>query len=344
MPRPSSWLPLVTLLILMPPALAHAAGSIRVITDRTPSHLEPLFAQYEQGTGQRIETLFVDDGLMARLGSRPTEADLVITATADLLEHAAGQGWLAALPASVIARVPEPFLDPDGRYAILSYRARALFLSRERVPPGQIHGFDDLVSPELRGRVCMRSARHRYNVSLFAQMVADRGLARTRRFLAGLAGNLARPPTGNDRAQVRGIRDGVCDVAIANSYYMGIMLSREDQRAWGRSAYVVFPDQDGEGAYVLTSGAALTRATRTGPAAAALFDFLVGDYAQTFFARATYEYPVIPGIDLPEANQALGRTQPQVEAGRFRPRVVPLARVQAARPQVVRLLDELGLD
>lgn len=323
---------------------AQAAGEIRVISDRTPAHLEPLFEQYEQGAGVTIRSVFVDDGLIARLSARPTEADVIITSTADILEQAKLDDLIRPIPEAAIANVRPEFRDPGGKYVMLSYRARALYVSKDRVKPGEITRYEQLAEPRWKGRVCIRSGYHRYNVSLFAQMAADRGVEWTRAFMTGLRDNLARPPKGNDRNQVRGIFEDVCDVAIANSYYMGIMLGRDDQRAWGEAAAVVFPDQQGRGSYVLTGGMALTAADRAVEEATAFMRFMLSDYGQRFIANTTYEYPVIESVELPAANRALGGTQPEVKGGRFKANVVPLGEIEGQRAVVSAILDEIDFN
>ena len=52
-------------------------------------------------------------------------------------------------------------------------------------------------------------------------------------WLSAVKDNLARRPEGNDRAQVRAIREGVCDVGLINHYYMYAMLQNEEQKALG---------------------------------------------------------------------------------------------------------------
>lgn len=334
----------LALVTLTSTSVAFSAGEVRVITDRTPSHLQPLFEQYEKGTGTKINAVFVDEGLIARLAARPTEADLVITSTADILERAKQDGLLGPVSSDIISSIHPDFRDPDGTYVILSYRARALYVSRDRVKPGEITRYEELADPKWRGRVCIRSGYHRYNVSLFAQMAADRGLQWTRTFLSGLRDNLARKPTGNDRNQVRGIYEGVCDVAVANSYYMPIMLGRDDQRAWGQSATVVFPDQDGRGTYVMTGGMALTTSGRAVEDATRLMEFLVSDYGQTFMVNTTFEYAVVDGIDMPAAVKELGQTQPQVVDGHFEANVMLLRRIDEQRASISSILDEINFD
>ncbi|MCB2101977.1 MAG: ABC transporter substrate-binding protein, partial [Rhodobacterales bacterium] len=195
--------PLAAALFLAPAAPA-AADEIRVMSDRTPSHLEPLFARYQETTGVKISPVFVEKGLVSRVQARPTEADVIITSTADILEKARRDGLLRPIASDVVKALDDRYRGPDDTYVIDAYRARAIYVSRDRVKPGTVTRYEDLLKPEWKGRVCIRSGYHRYNMALFAQMIADRGEAWTRDFMTRLRDNLARKPKGNDRNQVRG--------------------------------------------------------------------------------------------------------------------------------------------
>ncbi|WP_058556885.1 extracellular solute-binding protein [Thiohalocapsa sp. ML1] len=338
-------LPLMALCLGLGLAANAVAEPIRVISDRTPAHLTGLFEHYEKTRGVDIEAVFVDKGLLARLQSRPTEADLVVTKTADLLEEAKAAGLLRPFASETIGSGIRPELrDPDDTWVTLSYRPRAIFVSKSRVKPGEISTYQDLADPKWQGRVCIRSGYHDYNLSLFSQMAADKGLEETRAFIAGLHRNLAHAPNGNDRAQARGLHEGVCDLAVVNSYYMPIMMSTEEQRPWGESATVIFPDQGQGGAYIMRGGAALTTADDRVAEATRLLEFLVSDEAQEFIVNTTFEYPVRDSVALPEAVRALGEGQPGVSEGRFEARFVPLADVVKQRDAVVGILDEINFD
>jgi len=329
---------------LMFASAAFAQTTLRVISDRTPSHLGTLFEYYQQQTGVRVDAVFVKQGLNARLKSRPTEADVVITKAANLLELAKGQGVLQPYSSDVIDSTVAPqYRDPDRQYIVTSFRPRSIFASRARVEPGSVVSYDDLLDTRWKGRVCIRSGYHAYNISLFSQMAADRGLYYTRWFISGLHANLARSPKGNDRAQVRAIYQDQCDLSIGNSYYMPLMLERDDQRPWGEASYLVFPNQTNRGAYLMRSGAALTRAQRNVPAATRFLEFLVSAIGQDFVVKTTYEYPVKDGIALPGPVKVLGREQGITDGG-FMPKVVPLAPSVAMRNEVVKILDEVDFD
>ena len=318
---------------------------IRVLTDRTESHLAPFFAAFQQETGIAVKAVYLDKGLVARLESRPEEADLVVTKDADLLEIARTKGLLQPLSsAKVRAAVPESFRDPSGAYFSDGYRARAIFYSRERVKPDELSTYEALADPKWKGRVCIRSGYHDYNLSLFGQMLATYGPERTRAFLEGLRANLARTAGGDDRGQVRAIFEKKCDVAIANSYYMGIMLSSAEQRPWGEATAVFFPDQKQGGSFILRSGLALTRATASTEAATRLLEYLVEPATQDRLAELTFAYPVAGRSPLPEINQRLGEGQAGVDHGVFKVHSVPLAEIAHNREAVVRMLDAIQFD
>jgi iron(III) transport system substrate-binding protein len=340
------------LLLLLPAVLMTMAAScrpksaeIRVITDRTESNLAPLFAAYEESTGNTVKAVYVDQGLVSRLESRPEEADIVITKDADLLEFAKKKGLLQPFSSFAIEKaVPARYRDPDGMYFSDSYRARVIYYSRDRVKPGELSTYEALGLEKWKGRVCIRSGYHDYNLNLFSQMLVTMGAGRTRAFLESLAANLAITPGGSDRDQVKAVYEKKCDVAIANSYYMGIMLSSPDQRPWGLSARVFFPDQDAGGTFILRSGLALTTARAHVKAARALLEYMVQDDTQDYMAKLTFAYPVNGRQPMPEINRKLGQGQAGVKNGVFKIHEVPLAAVAGSRKAVIQMLDEILFD
>jgi iron(III) transport system substrate-binding protein len=169
-------------------------------------------------------------------------------------------------------------------------------------------------------------------------------LERTKKLIKGLHDNLARTPMGNDREQVRGILEKRCDLALVNSYYMGIMLSNPKQRHWGESARVFFPDQKIGGSIILRSGLALTRAERNTEMATSLMEHLVQKETQNKMAQITFAYPVIGGLLFPKINRKLGEDQPGIKDGVFKFRMVPLAAIIRNRASVIEFLDTVNFD
>jgi iron(III) transport system substrate-binding protein len=334
----------VLMLVVATSALSASDTTIRVLTDRTESHLEPLFKHFEKTTGIAVEAVYVDKGLMARLQAQPTEADLVITKTAANLERARLEGLTQPINSSIVDALETRFVDPDKAYVITSYRPRGFFFSKERPLGGTIESYMDITKPELKGRVVVRSGYHDYNMSLFTQMMESEGPEYTKAFITGLHANLARTPKSNDRGQVRAIFDGEADISVGNSYYQGIMMSRDDQRPWAESATVFFPDQKGKGAYVMQSAAGLTTATRNVDGATKFLEYMVGDFAQFYLANALHVYSILPDLPISAFNSTLGADQPEVVDGRFKVNAVSIRAIDQHREAVIAILNELNFD
>ena len=320
---------------------AAASAEVHVITDRSPGHLKSALARYEKQKGVKVRTLFADKGMIARLQSRPADADVVISKSVLEMENLVKRGLLQPFRTGT---VPAEFRHPKDLYTPLSYRARVLFYHPARVRPADLGAMADLADPRWKGRICMRSGYHPYNVWMFSEMAAVRGRQQTAAFMGGLQRNLARRPAGNDRAQVRGVAEGHCDVAIANSYYMGIMLGREDQKKWGMATRVFFPDQKEGGTAVMISAAGLTTAGARKPAAGALLTWLAGPEAAAIFRKQLFVYSPTHGVKPRGINATLGEGQPGVRGGVFKKRVTPPQKIAAARNFVLQELDRLKFD
>ncbi len=124
--------------------------------------------------------------------------------------------------------------------------------------------YEELADPKWKGKICIRSGQHTYNIALVASMIANDGEEKTEQWLTGVRDNLARKPAGGDREGVRDVQAGLCDIAIGNTYYMVQMLKNPEQKPWADSVKILFPNADGRGTHVNVSGAA-TRCQRPQP-------------------------------------------------------------------------------
>ncbi len=320
-------------------------AELKVLTDRTETHLKDLFDYYTKKTGVKISAVYLESGLLARLESRPSEPDIVITSTCNLLETAKNKGLLKQfVTPQITAKVKSEFRDKDGYYFVTSYRARTIFYSKDRVKASELSTYQDLASPKWKGKICIRSGYHEYNLNFFSQMAVTDGLDKTKNYMKALHDNLARKPSGNDREQVRAIYEGKCDIAIVNSYYMGIMLSTEEQKAWGLSAKVFFPNQNDKGSYILASGVGMTKSAKSSDTAATFLEFLADDYAQNYFANKLNEYSINEKLPLTEVNKSLGSDQKEVVGGKFKINFVPISDIEKKRADIIKILDEINFD
>ncbi|HBN51529.1 MAG TPA: iron ABC transporter substrate-binding protein, partial [Thalassospira sp.] len=261
-------------------------------------------------------------------------ADVLMTVDISRIKEAVDAGVTDAVNSDVLeANIPAHLRDENDQWFALTQRGRALYASKDRVTEGEIATYEDLADPKWKGRVCTRSGTHDYNIALVSSMIAHHGTEEAKTWLEGLKANLARKPQGNDRGQVKAIKEGECDVAIANTYYYGKMLDDPEQRAWAESVNIIFPNQNDRGMSMNISGMTLIKGAPNKENAVKLMEFLSGDEAQKIYAEVNYEYPVKPGVEWSDYVKSWGT---------FKADELPLSEIARLRADAVRMIDEVG--
>jgi iron(III) transport system substrate-binding protein len=315
-----------------------AADEVNVYSYRQPFLIKPMFDAFTRKTGIEVNTVFAKKGLVERLKSEGANspADLIFTVDIGRLSSAMSAGLTQPVDNALLAeKIPESFRDPDGNWFGLTTRARIIVTSKDRVKPGEITTYADLASPAMKGRVCTRSGSHVYMIALIASVIANDGEEAARTWLSGVKHNLARKPQGNDRAQVKAIKEGECDVAVINSYYMGEMVSDEEQSAWADAVNIVFPNQSDRGTHMNISGMSLTVASPNKDNAIKLMEFLADDQAQRMYAEQNFEYPVNPKVGWSGLLESWGG---------FHMDDTPLADIAVHRVTAAKMVNEIGYD
>lgn len=280
------------------------AEEVNLYSERQPFLMQPLLEAFTRETGIKVRMVYLKKGMVERLRAEGanTPADLILTADIGNLHNHAKAGLLQKSSSPILAaNIPAKFRHPDGLWYGLTSRARVIFAHKDRVKPGEVTSYADLAKPHMKGRVCVRSGKHMYNISLLASIIAAEGEAAATEWAKGVKANLARRPQGNDRAQVKAVYHGECDVVLANTYYMGKMATNEKspvQKKWAASANLIFPNQAGRGAHVNISGAGITSHSKNKAGAIKLIEFLSGNTAQKIYAEGNFEYPVKVGVAL----------------------------------------------
>ena len=317
---------------------AHAAEEVNVYSYRQPFLIKPMFDQFTKETGIKVNTVFAQSGLVERLQNegRNSPADIIFTVDVGNLNNAVTKGLTQGVDSELLtANVPAAFRDPDGQWYGLTNRARIIVTSKERVSEAEVESYEDLAKPEFAGRICTRSGKHVYMNAFIASMIAHHGEEDARAWLTGVKNNLARKPQGNDRAQVKAIAEGECDIAVINSYYMGAMANDEEQSQWADAVNIVFPNQNDRGTHMNIAGMSMTAAAPNKENAKKLMEFLSGDLAQAMYAEQNYEYPVNPNV----AASGLVRSW-----GEFDIDPLPLSEVIQHRVEASKMVDEVGYD
>jgi iron(III) transport system substrate-binding protein len=317
---------------------AHAAEEVNVYSFRQPNLIDPMFEAFTRETGIKVNVVFAESGLLERLKAegRNSPADLILAVDIGRINDAIEAGVTQNVKSDALEQhVPAALRDPDGAWYALTLRARVIYASKDRVPLEDARKltYEDLADPKWRGKICTRPGDHDYNVALFASMIAKHGEEKARQWLIGLRDNLARKPQGNDRAQVKAIMEGQCDLALGNHYYYALMLTNEEQKAWANAANIIFPNQQGDGTHVNISAMAMTSSAPNRANAIKLMEFLVGTTAQGLYAELNNEYPVRDDVPPSDILQSFGTFERSDQ---------PLTAVAKARPAALRMVNEVN--
>ncbi|XOY55837.1 MAG: Fe(3+) ABC transporter substrate-binding protein [Rhodobacterales bacterium] len=315
-----------------------AIADVNIYTTREPGLIQPVMDAFTAETGIAVNLSYIDDGLVERLtaeGAR-SPADLVMTVDIANLKQIVDAGVVQAVESDVLnAAIPAQLRSDENLWFGLTTRARIIYASKDRVADGEVTTYEDLTSDKWAGRICSRSGLNNYSLALLSAVIAHKGEDGARDWAAGLRENLARKPEGNDRAQVRAIWAGECDISLGNTYYMGGMLADPEQQEWANSVRIIFPTFEDGGTHVNVSGVAMTQSAPNRDEAVQLMEFLVSPDAQAIYAETNHEYPVLAGA---------ARSELVSSWGEFTPDTVDLNELAANRPVSVRITEEVNFD
>ena len=319
-------------------AQASVAQEVNVYSYRQPELVEPLFNAFTEETGIKVNVAFLKSGVVEKLEAegKRSPADLVLTVDVSQVDALIKAGVTQAVDSeSINANIPEAFRDSDGHWFGLSARARIIYASKDRVAEGEVTTYEDLASDKWKGRICTRSGTHDYNLALISAVIARYDVEYAENWLQGVKANLARKPQGNDRAQVKAIYAGECDISIGNMYYMGLMMADPDQKPWADSVRLVFPKFDGGGTHLNVAGVAMTAAAPHRDDALKLMEYLASEKGQKIYAEINNEYPIKP--DVPASDLV-------ASWGEFTQDNTPLLALATNRAEALRLVERVGFD
>tara|TARA_B100000575_G_scaffold269707_1_gene249603 strand:- start:6510 stop:7529 length:1020 start_codon:yes stop_codon:yes gene_type:complete len=299
------------------------------------------YANFEEKTGIKVNVIKANaDELLQRMKNegQSSPADLFITVDVGKLWQATDMGLLQKYEdESLTDGVSEDLIDKNGYWVPVTFRSRVLVYSNERVDVNELSTYEDLADPKWKGRILVRSSSNSYNQALLSSLTANLGNEKTLEWSKALVSNFARDPKGNDRDQVKAIAAGQGDVAIVNSYYIGLLLSSENEEEInaGKSVSVFFPNQgEGDrGSHVNVSGIALAKNSPNKSNALKLIRYLTSDEAQETYVNNTYEYSVKPNISPSEIVQGWGS---------FKKDQLDLNMLGIKRNDAIRIFDAAG--
>ena len=304
--------------IFAPCAFALLAGSMATNAQQQVLNLyssrhyqtdEALYANFEKATGIKINRIEgPEDPLIERLkieGDK-SPADVLITVDMGRLLKAQQQGLFQPIKSALLdEKIPRELRAADGTWFGFSVRARPIFYARGRIDAKQLPDYESLADPHLKGKICVRSGMHPYNLSLMSSMIAANGVEKAEAWARAVVANMARSPKGGDTDQLMAVAAGECDIALGNTYYFARLMKSDkpEDRAAVEKIGVIFPNQAGRGAHINISGAGVTKYAPNRDAAIKFLEYLASPDAQNYFANGNNEYPVAGAV----ANRELTR-------------------------------------
>jgi iron(III) transport system substrate-binding protein len=292
--------------ILIACGTANKEEVVNVYTHRHYEADQQLFDMFTEATGIKVNVVSASaDELIQKLELEGpnSPADVLITVDAGRLYRAQTKDLFQPVSSEVLnSNIPSKFRETAGNWYGLTYRARILAYSVDRVSPEELSTYEALTEEQWKGRVLTRSSENIYNQSLLASVIAHKGSEGAAEWAAGLLANMAREPKGSDRDQVKAVASGEGDVAIVNTYYIGIMLNdaNEEERKAAEKVAIFFPNQNDRGTHINISGAGVTKYAPNKDNAVKLLEFLSSKEAQEFLANINFEYPVNPAASFSE--------------------------------------------
>ena len=339
---------LVTATLLAATALSATAQEqvLNLYSARHYSTDEALYANFTKATGIKINRVDADDaGILARLKAEgaASPADVILLVDAARLYRGEQDGLFKPVKSKVLEdAIPAQYRSTtaDGTtWFGFSTRARVIVYDKVKVKREDVDTYEELADPKNKGKVCLRSGSHPYNLSLFGSVMQHVGEQKTEQWLKGIVDNMARSPKGGDTDQVKAVGAGECQVAVTNSYYVARLLrsSKPEDKAVMERVGIVFPNQDSWGTHMNIAGGAVAKNAKNPEAAVKFLEYLASPAAQDHFANGNNEWPTAKGVKV--NNAAL---QAMSGGGDFKTETIPLAAVGANTVKIQQMLDRVG--
>ena len=316
------------------------SNEVNIYSHRQPFLINPFLEEFTKKTGIKTNVVYSTKGLAQRLKAEGenSPADVILTVDIGRLYIYEDNNLLQPIKSNVLdLNIPKHLKSPENKWFALSKRSRVIVTSKTRVEENKIKRIEDLAKPEWKGRVCSRPGSHVYNRALMASIIAAHGEEKAEKWAASFVNNLARRPQGNDRAQVKAIFEGQCDIAIINNYYFGKLKYSEDkqQQKWAESVNLIFPNQEknDRGAHMNISGGGVAIHSKNKDNAIMLLEFLSEEMSQNLYGKINFEYPVNPSI---EPSEELAGWGIPIEDK------IPIIKIAELGPLAQKIIDRVG--
>jgi iron(III) transport system substrate-binding protein len=315
---------------------------VNIYTSRHYDADNLLYEQFTKKTGIKVNIISgKGSALIERLKAEGINSpgDVFFTVDAGNLANFQKQGFLQSIQSEIIKQsVPVELRGENDEWVAVAKRARVIFYNPELVSEGEIKdiNYEDLASDVWKNGIAIRSSSNMYNQSLVSSLISNLGIDETEKWAKGLVSNFARKPQGNDRSQIMAVANKEALIAIANTYYIGIMLSGKggkEQLNAAQKVKIAFPNQNNRGAHINVSGGGILKHSPNRENAEKFLEFLLSEEAQVHIVNNTFEYPVLESV----------KPHPIIESfGDFKMDKTSIADFGKYNPEAVKLMDRVS--
>ena len=326
-------------LIILISIISFILADINIYTHRHYDSDKILFKKFTDMSGIKVNVIKGSaDQLIQRLQSegKNSPADILLTVDAGRLVRAKDMGLLEPVSSKILTKnIPEMMRDSENHWFGLSVRARVIAYAKDRIKENELSTYEDLADPKWRGKIVVRSSNNIYNQSLLASLINENGSKNALKWAKSVRKNMARKPRGNDRDQARAVASGVADLAIINTYYLGLLANSSDKadREVAEKLNIFFPNQNGRGTHINVSGVAVTKSSKNKKEAIRFIEFLTQEDNQRIFSEANYEYPL-------DYNNS--KSKIHLKWGRFKADSIDLSILGKNNAEAVKIFDLAG--
>ena len=326
-------------LIILISMISFILADINIYTHRHYDSDKILFKKFTDMSGIKVNVIKGSaDQLIQRLQSegKNSPADILLTVDAGRLVRAKNMGLLEPVSSKILNKnIPKMMRDSENHWFGLSVRARVIAYAKDRIKENELSTYEDLADPKWRGKIVVRSSNNIYNQSLLASLINENGSKNALKWAKSVRKNMARKPRGNDRDQARAVASGVADLAIINTYYLGLLANSSDKadREVAEKLNIFFPNQNGRGTHINISGVAVTKSSKNKKEAIRFIEFLTQEDNQRIFSEANYEYPL-------DYNNS--KSKIHLKWGRFKADSIDLSILGKNNAEAVKIFDLAG--
>lgn len=314
-------------------------GAINLYSSRHYDTDQALYDSFTKKTGLKVNLIEgAEDELIERIKSEGANspADVFITVDAGRLWRAQQAGILQPVSSPTLTKaIPASLRSPENLWFGFSKRARVIVYNKSKIKPTDLSTYEDLAANKWKGKILIRSSNNIYNQSLVASLIEAHGMSDTEKWAKGFVGNFARPPEGNDTAQIQAVAAGIGDIGLANTYYVARLAksNKPEDKAVAEKVGVFFPNQNQRGTHINISGGGVVKTAPNKEGAIKFLEHLVSPEAQKIFSEGNNEYPVVEGVPVTSVLNGFGK---------FKSDPVNVAIYGKLNPDAIKLMDRVG--